>query len=100
VFYEAHCGCPVGPHKGLLFLSLHVEAVSLFPGVNLFSLQIPSVTTPLVFILFYGYIFGPSGPSSGRAGAVSVIFTYGYASDTAPVWPEYGPEGLKHVAII
>jgi hypothetical protein len=24
--------------------------------------------------------------------------TYSYASDTAPAWPEDGPEGQKHVA--
>jgi hypothetical protein len=30
---------------------------------------------------------------------LSCNIIYSYASDTAPVWPEDGPEGPKHVAI-
>jgi hypothetical protein len=30
---------------------------------------------------------------------LSCNITYSYASDTAPIWHEDGPEGPKHVAI-
>lgn len=31
---------------------------------------------------------------------LSCSFIYSFASDMAPVWPEYGPERLNHVATI